>query len=322
MTEVERPRVPVAAASPLRTSLFVTGDFPRRRWAVLLIGLAVGVFAAYAWSADLVDDQIGVNSAHHILGRDPNAPIGSILSGVVFALVSGMAGSFTACNIAAFGAVGPLVGQHTTRRARLMSTVRPLGWVTAGMLPVSAAYGFLVGLVGTRMPQFSTVKGHGITPRIAQAMITFGVVGAVMVVLGLAAAGAIPDPMARVSRRFPNASLVLMGALIGGFLVGRPYPLFRNLFRHAAESHDPFYGALAFSLQSVGNIVVMALLFLLLSYGTGGRLQRWMAARHGRTATVTAMAFLIAGVFTLAYWELRILGRLDYLWWPTAPWNA
>jgi MFS family permease len=322
LTDLEFPRVPVASAPPRRTSLFVTGDFPRRRWVVLLAGVAVGVFAAYAWSADLVDDQIGVNTAHHVLGHDPNEPIGGIVSGIVFALVSGMAGSFTACNIAVFGAVGPLVGRPTTRRTRFVSTVRPLGWVTAGMLSVSAAYGFLVGLVGTRMPQFSTARGHGLTPRTAQSMIAFGVVGAVMVVLGLAAAGAVPDPLARLSRRFPHSPLVLMGALIGGFLVGRPYPLFRNLFRHAAETRDPFYGALAFSLQSVGNIIVMALLLVLLSYGTGGRLQRWMAAGPGRIATVTAVAFLVAGVFTLAYWELRVLGRVGYLWWPTAPWNT
>jgi hypothetical protein len=80
---------------------------------------------------------------------------------------------------------------------------------------------------------------------------------------------------------------------------GRPYPLFRDLFRHAATTHNPFYGAAAFVLQSVGNIVVMSLLFL----------------------TVTASAFVIAGVFTLVYWELKVLGRVGYLWFPIAPWN-
>ena len=43
-----------------------------------------------------------------------------------------------------------------------------------------------------------------------------------------------------------------------GFLIGRPYPLFRIMFRSAAEQHNVLYGAAAFALQSVGNIVVMA----------------------------------------------------------------
>lgn len=322
MADIELPRPPAQPVTPRPSSLFVTGSFPGRRWLLLPAALVAGLFIAYAWSADLVDDQIGVNTAQGILGHDPNAPISGVLSGIVFAFVSGMAGSFTACNIAAFGAVGPLVGQHETGRARLLSTARPLGWLAAGMFTVSALYGVVVGLVGTGMPQFSQAQPSGISPRTAQSMIAFGVVGTVMVVLGLAAAGVVPDPLARISRRFRNAPLILMGVLIGGFLVGRPYPLFRNLFRHAADTHNPLYGAVAFCLQSLGNIVVMALLFLLLTYGTGGRLQRWMAAAPGRAATVIASAFLIAGVFTLAYWELRVLGRLGYLWWPNAPWNA
>ncbi|MBM9508618.1 hypothetical protein ITX44_29505 [Streptomyces sp. KK5PA1] len=305
-----------------QTSLFVTGFFPRHRVALLVLSLIAGLVISYLWSAQLVDDQIGFKTANGILGHDANTTqISSIGSGILFAFVTGMAGSFTACNIAAFGAVGPLVGQHQTRKERFVSTVKPLGWVAAGMIPVSAIYGIIVGIVGTRMPQFSTAQTSGISPRTAQSMIAFGLVGLAMVVLGLASAGMIKDPLAGISRRFPNAPLMVMGALIGGFLVGRPYPLFRDLFRHAAKTHNPAYGAVAFSLQSLGNIVVMGLLFILLSYGTGGRVQRWLAASPGRIASVTASAFFIAGAFTLAYWELRVLGRLGYMWFPTAPWN-
>lgn len=320
MTPLDTAQAPVI--TPRHTSTFVTGVFPRRRYLLLALSLVAGLVIAYLWSANLVDDDIGFNSADKILGHDAkDTPISSVASGVVFAFVSGMAGSFTACNIAAFGAVGPLVGQQDSRRVRLLQTLRPLGWLAVGMITVSAVYGAIVGLVGKRMPQFSSASGSGISPRIAQAMVAFGIVGLAMVVLGLASAGIIRDPLAGLSRRFANAPLLVMGALIGGFLIGRPYPLFHNLFVHAAKTHNPFYGALAFALQSVGNIVVMGLLFLLLSYGTGGRVPRWLGARPGRIATVTASAFLVAGAFTLAYWELRILGRFGYLWFPTAPWN-
>lgn len=314
---------PLIDPSP-RTSLFVTGVFPRRRWLLLLLSVAGGILVAYCWSAQLVDDRIGVNSASALLGHDvESTPVGGIAAGVLFALVSGLAGSFTACNIAAFGAVGPLVGQADTRGARLLHAVRPIGWLAAGMLPVSAAYGVLVGVVGTRMPQFSTVPARpgSIAPATLQAMVAFGVVGTVMVVLGLSAAGIVGDPLAGASRRFTHAPLVLMGALIGAFLVGRPYPLFRDLFRNAARSHDPLYGALAFCLQSVGNVVVMTLLFLALSFGFGGRLQRWMAAKPTRTAVLTASALLVAGVFDLVYWDVRVLAQIGDGWFPTAPWN-
>ncbi|MFD4656630.1 hypothetical protein ACFWP2_13485 [Kitasatospora sp. NPDC058444] len=313
---------PAPRHSASRTSLFVTGDFPRRRWLTLLLSTAGGLLLAYAWNAKLVDDEIGFTSADALLGHDAHGtPIAGVLSGVLFAFVSGLAGSFTACNIAAFGAIGPLVGQAPSLRGRLLHVARPLGWIFAGMAPVSAAYGALVGLVGTHMPQFSTAASKGLTPRSIQSMTTFGLIGLVMIVLGLAAVGLVRDPLAGLSRRFPNAPLVLVGALIGGFLVGRPYPLFRDLFRHAAGTHNPFYGAGAFLLQSIGNIVVMALLFVLLTYAVGGRLQRRLAAVPARISVLTAAAFLVAGVFTVVYWDLRILGKLGYIWFPASPWT-
>lgn len=320
----ETTTAPAPTALPNATSIFVNGLFPRRRVLVLLLSLLGGLLIAYAWSSKLADDEIGFNTANRLLGHDAKStPLTSIAAGVLFAFVSGLAGSFTACNVAVFGAVGPLVGQISlTRRQRLTHALRPLGWMTVGMLPVSAAYGVLVGLVGTHMPQFSLAAVSGISPRIAQAMIVFGVIGLFMLVIGLAAVGLIPDPLAALARRRPNAPLVLMGAMVGGFLIGRPYPLFRNLFRHAAEEHNPLYGAVAFSLQSIGNILVMAVLFLLLSYVLGRPVQRWLATKPGRVATVTASAFLVAGAFTVIYWDVRLLGTLHYIWFPKALWNS
>lgn len=310
--------------APDQTSLFVNGAVPRRRWLVLLLSLVAGAFVAYAWSSELVDREIGFNVANGLLGHDANTtPIGSIGAGLLFALVTGLAGSFTACNIAVFGAVTPLVGQQASRSERFAQTLRPLGWLAAGMIPVSALYGAVVGFVGTGMPQFSTAPASGgISPRIAQAMIVYGAIGLVMLVLGLAALRYLPDPLAGISRRFPHAPLLLMGALVGAFLIGRPYPLFRAMFRHAAESHNPLYGAFAFTLQSLGNILVMAVLFVALSFFAGGRLRRWIAVHPARITTMTATAFIVSAAFLLVYWNLRILGRFDYLWFPTAPWNA
>jgi cytochrome c biogenesis protein CcdA len=312
-----------AVAVPRQTSLFVNGYFPRRRAAILGAGLFGGFLLAFLWKASLVDDAIGFNAAHAMLGHDARTtPISGVASGVLFAFVTGLAGSFTACNVAVFGAVGPLLGQSETRRARLADTLRPIGWLGLGTVSVSAAYGALVGVMGTRMPQYSTKPSHGLSPRALQAMVSFGLVGVVMIACGLAALGILRDPLAPLARRFSQAPLVLMGMLIGLFLVGRPYPLFRAMFRHAAETHNPAYGAVAFALQSIGNTLIMALLFLLLSAGLRGRVQRWLAEKPARVSVLTATAFLVAGAFNVAYWDVRVAHGLGYLWFPTAPWNG
>lgn len=102
-------------------------------------------------------------------------------------------------------------------------------------------------------------------------MVVFGVLGLTLVVAGLAASDLIKNPLARTMARRPSIRLILVGALIGGFLIGRPFPLFIKMFQYATSTHNPALGALTFLLQSLGNIVVMALLFLAVTAG------RWRA---------------------------------------------
>ena len=294
---------------------------PRSR--VLLIGFLAGLALAVLWSYKLVDDGIGQNIAKTALGHDARTtPIGGLISGAVFAFVTGVAGSFTACNIAVFGAVGPMMEQQHSRRERARSTLRPLGWLVAGMLPVSALYGAIGAWLGTRIPQLSTDKVGAMPVRLLQSSIVFGVIGLALVYLGLVELRLVPDPLARIQQRHPNARLVVLGALIGGFLIGRPFPLFHKLFVYAAEHHNPVYGALIFVLQSLGNMLIMAALFLLLTLAGRGWLVRWMAARPGLIATVTAATFLAVGVFTVIYWTIRVPAIFGYGWFPTMPYNS
>ncbi|MGW3959831.1 hypothetical protein ACWED2_08400 [Amycolatopsis sp. NPDC005003] len=301
-----------------QAGFFGAGPYPARRAAIAVAAIVAGFVLTAIWSAPFVDSVIGDSVANGLLGYDAKAtPISGVLAGTLFAFVSGLAGSFTACNIAAFGAVAPLVGDQTTTKR---NALKPLGWIAAGMLTVSVVYGVIVALVGTRMPQFSTAKTTGLSPRSIQSMVAFGVVGLVFLLMGLIALGILRNPFEGFTRRHPAAPLVLMGALIGGFLIGRPYPLFRIMFRDAAEQHNVLYGAAAFALQSLGNIVVMAVLFLILTYATGGRVQRWLAAKPARIATVTGVALLVGGTFTLLYWDVRVLGRLGIIWFPMINW--
>lgn len=306
------------------TSAFVNGSLPRRRWLVVTIGAAVGFLLTIVWSAQFVDRTIGDSLANTLLGHDAKAtPITGIGAGIVFAFVSGLACTFTACNIAAFSSVAPLLGASGSRLARLGHTIKPLGWMSVGMITVSATYGVIVGLVGTRMPQFETVASAPgtLSSRSVQSMIVFGLIGLAMIYLGLATAGIVRDPLARIARRWPNAPMVIIGVLIGGLLIGRPFALFRAMFRDAAEHHNVLYSAAAFVLQSLGNIAVMAILVLVLAYATRGRLGRWLTAKPSRLAVITAAGFVAAGVFTLLYWDVRLLANRGILpWYPIAPW--
>jgi hypothetical protein len=283
-----------------------------------VVGLSAlaGFLLTVLWSARFVDSVIGRNVANTLLGYDAeNAEITGVTAGIAFALVTGLAGTFTACNIAVFGTMAPMLGRAPSWRDRATATLPPLLWLATGMVAVSAVYGVVVGLVGTAMPQFSTaaaVPGE-LSARSVQSMVVFGVIGLTMTYLGLAALRIVPDPFAHR----PRARMVLLGALVGGFLIGRPYPLFRHMFRDAADRGDPLYGAAAFVLQSVGNILLMAVLLVLVAAVAGGRLGRWLGADPRRAVVLTAAGLLVAGVFTVLYWDLRLLGNRGIIWYPT-----
>ncbi|MCE7079819.1 hypothetical protein [Streptomyces sp. ST2-7A] len=310
---------------PPTPSFFFNGHVPRRRRAVIAVSALVGFALTVVWSAHFVDKTIGGTVADGLLGHPAaETPIAGVTAGLVFALVTGIAGTFTACNVAVFGALAPLTGRSSTARGRMTAALRPLGVLTAGAVAVSAVYGVVVALVGSGMPQFQENVTTGgalvLSGRLIQAMVVYGIIGLIMIHLGLVALGYARDPLARLTERFPDAPMVFMGALIGGFLIGRPFPLFRHLFRDAAESHNVLYGAFAFALQTVGNLLIMGVLFLVVVGVFGKRLHGWLTARPTRSSSLMAAGFLSAGVFMVLYWNVRLLSRVDLIWYPVAPW--
>ncbi|QFG22918.1 hypothetical protein F7P10_19155 [Actinomadura sp. WMMB 499] len=309
MAEVQHAKAVPEAPSP--------PTFPARRGLAVLGGVLAGFVLTVIWSAEFVDRVIGANTTNALLGHEAEgAPIGGLLSGAAFAFASGLGGTFTACNIAAIGAAAPMAGQGGAGR-RLRAAVRPLLWLAAGAAAVSAAYGVVVAVAGTRMPQYSTAAHtSGLSPRSIQSMIVFGVIGLVLTYLGLAALGLVKDPFSR----FPNGRMLVMGGLIGGFLIGRPYGLYRQLFRDVADEGNVLYGAGTFALQSLGNIVIFGAVFLVLAVAAGGSLGRRLAAKPGRIALITGVMLIAAGVFTFLYWDVRLLARRDLIWFPVAPW--
>jgi hypothetical protein len=294
---------------------------PVRRGWIVVVSVLAGLLLAVLWSFEFVDHTIGDNVANTLLGRDAKATaVGGTLAGLAFAFVSGLAGTFTACNIAMAASIGPMSQASAGSRTRsgLRSLLRPVGWLALGMVTVSGLYGFIGVLVGDRMPQLSTATAGGIPVRLWQSMIVFGIIGLAFVYLGLAALGILPDPFARR----PVARVVTLGAFVGGFLIGRPYPLFNKLFHWTVDTGNPLYGAGAFILQSLGNILIVSALFSLIVLVSRGRAIAWLAGNPARTVVITAALLIALGVFTFVYWDVRLPAMFGHGWFPTMPYNT
>ena len=282
--------------------------------------VVAGVLLAVLWSYEFVDHVIGDNVANTLLGGDAKADaIGGTVAGMVFAFVSGLAGTFTACNIAMAASIGPMshAAGHGERAAGVAALLRPLGYLALGMVAVSAVYGFVGVLLGDALPQLSTETVGGMPVRLIQSSVVFGLIGLAFVYIGLAALRVVPDPFAAR----PAARVVVLGALVGGFLVGRPYPLFNKLFHWAVDSGNPLYGAGAFVLQSVGNVAVVAVLFAVVVAVTRGGFVRWLTANPARAVAVTGSLLIALGVFSVVYWDIRLPAMFGYGWFPRMPYN-
>ena len=152
-------------------------------------------------------------------------------------------------------------------------------------------------------------------------MVVFGILGLVLVEMGLAALGKLGTRVPDARGRYESVRLVLVGGLIGAFLIGRPFPLFVKIFAYAAATHNPALGALVFVLQSLGNIALLALIFLLIAMVGRERLLRWLSAQPDRVARFNAVALLAAGTFLIAYWCVRLPAVFGIGWWPRVPWS-
>ncbi|RSM47561.1 hypothetical protein DMB66_48060 [Actinoplanes sp. ATCC 53533] len=284
----------------------------------IIVGSAVaGVLLAVVWSFELVDSVIGANVADTLLGGDARADaIAGTTAALLFAFVSGLAGTFTACNIAMIASIGPLA-QAGDGTGTWRVLFRPVGYLALGTVVVSAAYGFVGVLLGDRLPQLSSDRVGDIPVRLIQSSVVFGLIGVLLIYLGVTALHVVRDPLARR----PRLRVFLLGALIGGFLIGRPYPLFNKLFHWAVDTGNPFYGAAVFVLQSLGNIALAVAVFALLVVVTRGGFPHRLAGDSRRAAVVSGSLLVALGVFTVVYWVLRVPARFGVGWFPMMPWN-
>jgi MFS family permease len=297
-----------------------------RRGRLVLFSVLAGMVLAVIWSPRLVDGVIAGSIADPVVGGDArDVAINGSVAAALFAFITGVGGMFTACNVAVFGALAPISAQARSRRGQLAALVRPIGWVAVGAVAVAGLYGAIGVYVGDGMWQLSDARigdpETGLRVRSIQSGVVFTVLGAVMIWYALAAIRLARNPLAGVFSRHPRAELVFLGGLVGAFLIGRPFGMFRNMYDYAVSTENPLIGFMTFGLQSLGNIVGVAILLLVVTAVTKGGFQRWLVAKPGRAARFTASAFVLFGTFFVFYWGVKLGYRAGLWWWPTMPYN-
>lgn len=294
------------------------------RWRLVLFSAIAGLIVAVIWSPRLVDSVIGAAIADPVVGGDARTvPITGGAMALLFAFITGIAGSFTACNIAVFGALAPMSAQSRSFGSRVAQLLRPIGWLALGAVAVAGLYGAVGVYIGESIPQLSsaTVGDNGLRVRSIQSGVVFTLIGAIMVWHGLGALKLVRGPLSNTIQRRPVAELVFMGALVGAFLIGRPFGMFRHLYEYAARTDNPVLGFSTFALQAIGNIVVVSVLFVAITLATRGRFQAWLTATPSRLAKFTAVSFVVAGAFFIAYWGVKLGYRAGLWWWPDMPYS-
>lgn len=298
-------------APPARKSLSL--------WFVVISALGLGLLLTIFWSPSMADDVIGQNVANAIVGsKAMTIPLDSVFLGVIFALASGLATTFTACNCVVFSCIAPLAGEKQQRK---LSVGRLLLLICGGVIIVTAIYGIVGALLGDRMPTLSQALvqlpvGRGYPVRLLQATIVFVVLGVVLLLWGAVSLQLIPSPFKRLTQSHAWIVPLFMGVIVGGFTIGRPFPLFQKLFLYSAETGNPLLSAGLIALQGLGNIALMTLLFALLMYGTRGYVERWLQNYPYAVRMLTAASLLIGGTFLILYWGLRVPAIFGIGWFP------
>ena len=297
-----------------------------KRWLLVAYSAVAGVILSVIWSPRLVDGVIAGSIADPVVGGEAAevAITGSAMA-AVFAFITGVGGMFTACNIAVFGAIAPMSAQPEALRNKIGAILRPIGWLAVGAIAVAGLYGAVGVYIGESTPQLSNARigdpETGLRVRSIQSAVVFTLLGVIMIWYALAAIRLVRNPLAGVFQRRPWAEMMFLGALVGAFLIGRPFGMFRNMYEYAASTNNPFIGFMTFALQSLGNIVGVAILLVVITVLTRGRFQRWLVAKPDRTAKFTASAFVIFGTFFVFYWGVKLGYRAGWFWWPTMPYN-
>lgn len=272
------------------------------------LGVLAGMCVAGFWNPRVVDG-FGSSLAEQAIGGAAGkagqfATLGAGF-GFVFAIVAGLAATFTACNCVAFAMI-PGLACAQDAGARRAAALRSLGVMVFFVVLVGALYGTFVGWLGPDgAAAFNTRQ-----IRSAQASAVFTTLGLAMLLWATLELGLLKaftkrcSPITRAFFAQGTTRAGIMGIMVGAFAIGRPYPVFRELLLYAAQTQQPTYGAAVMALQGLGQIAVLVALFVLIWALRGRRLQAWALSKPYQPALVSAFALAAGGAYFLFYWGM------------------
>lgn len=282
----------------------------RNRLVLALCALAVGVLVAGFWNFHLADGFGREIVAGQTIG-DTESLAGSYgergaAFGFVFAIIAGLAATFTACNCVVFAMLPGLACATEKVGSPRRLAIQAIGIFSLFVLLVCFIYGMYVGSLGPeRVDAFNARE-----TRLFQAQVTFTLLGIVLLLWGAISFGFLDGMLRRLPPRLlglaasPLAKAGFMGFLVGLFAIGRPFPVFRNFLTYAAASESPLYGGAVMALQGVGQILVMVLLFLVLIVPFSKRLTDWSARHPGRLEQFSSAMLVAGGAYFVFYWGI------------------
>ncbi|MDG0059143.1 hypothetical protein [Priestia sp. P5] len=283
----------------------------RYRLILTFLALVIGIIIAGFWNYKVVDG-FGHHIADRTIGNTNN--LASTFSengtgfGFIFACVAGLAATFTACNCVVFAMIPGLTysNHHFSRKM----AIRALIVFITGVLAICAFYGFIIGLLTPGKVDMLNQSNI----RINQAEITFSLIGTAMLIWGVISFGFLNRLLVLIPLKIryflanPFTKSAIMGIFVGLFSIGRPFPVFRDFLTYAAASKNPFYGAAVMSMQGLGQIAVMVLLFLIIIFIFGKKLIQWTERKPHQLELISSIALTTGGTYFIYYWGIsRIL---------------
>ncbi|NOT26522.1 MAG: hypothetical protein HOP16_10520 [Acidobacteria bacterium] len=290
---------------------------PRAVW--LLASAVAGVCVAGFWNVRAVDGLGVTLFVSPVVGAFEGIAgefaVRGHAFGVLFAVAAGLAATITASNIASFALLPLLIlAMCRSWRAALLG---PLAITAATVACVGAVYGVFIGRLG---PEGAAAFNAG-GIRGAQSFVVFGTIGVAMLVaaayeFGLFDRFTSGDTSAtRTFLAQRNVRAAMVGLAIGGFTIGRPLAVFREVLLYAAQPSSPVYGALVMATQALANFAVPAIVVASVVATRRERIALWASDQPQKAAAISACALAAGGAFLTFYWAI------SRVWPPLGRWG-
>lgn len=275
------------------------------------IAIFIGIIIAGFWDYHVADGFGSEIVAGNMVG-DTGKLAGAFLEkglsfGILFGFAAGLAATFTACNCVIFTML-PGLACSTDKSSTRKNALIALGVFSLGVLSVTALYGLLTSFMSSSEIHLYNER----EARLTQAYVIFTALGLLMLSWGLISFGFFNGIVSKLPLKvrtflsMPVTKAGVMGIMVGLFSVGRPFPVFRDFLTYATSAENPLYGALAMSVQGIGQILIMVVLFVVVIALFGKRLENWSQNKPHYAVILSAFSLLVGGAYFIFYWGFAV----------------